>query len=982
MQGMAHNIKSAKRMVERARPEVWDILEEVIQTRPVMLNRAPTLHRLGIQAFMPTLVEGSAIQLHPLVCAAFNADFDGDQMAVHVPLSREAVQEARNVMLSTHNMLSPSSGEPLVAPTYEIVLGCYYLTQTKPDAKGEGGRYRDFDDVLIAYDAGILELHSTISVHAPGESDTWIETTPGRIIFNEVLPEELRRYDVLMDKKALRDLVSEVYRLTGNATTSEVLDQIKQVGFHYATVSGTTIGITDIQVPPEKAEIIAEADKEVELLEEQYEMGLITEREKHVRAVNTWQRVSGRMDEVIQQHLPEFGGIYAMAHSGARGNEAQIKQMAAMRGLMSNPRGDIIELPIKSSFREGLSVLEYFISTHGARKGLADTALRTADSGYLTRRLIDVAQEVIVLEEDCGTDRGVLIHAQASEEDVMIAPLSERIIGRVAAGPIAHPDTGEVIVDAGEIIEEPQAAAIEAAGITELRVRSPLTCEAPRGICQQCYGRSPATGQLVLLGDAVGVIAAQSIGGPGTQLAMRTFHTGGIAGKDITSGLPRVEELFEARSPKGKARIAEIDGDVLVFENGQLIGDYESDDAPQVLVPPVSFVPCVRVVSHMPFTDSYAITGTHTLAVKEGQRVKAGEVIAEPAADAAEAGDSSEAVAPVALLARVSGAVRVVDGGIEIDAFETEVRDHQVDATDQRLVRTGDAVLAGQKLTSGVKDPHDILRIEGMEATQSYLVEQVQTVYRNQGVSINDKHIETIISQMLRWVRIDNIGDTELLPNQLIDRARFQSVNERVIAEGGEPATSKPELRGVTRASLNTDSFLAKASFQETARVLTEAAMSGEVDYLRGLKENVIIGRLIPARLDVSPEGRSLLGIPEVLPSAEGDSDDFEAIMGLMGEVPGMDDFEDDNGHAPPTAVDVDFSLDDDDEGDDDDLFLDDDDDDDDLEEPANTASASTEEDEEEGEEAGNADVDDDEIGVADPEESLLVEEEEDNAEE
>ncbi|MYB84115.1 MAG: DNA-directed RNA polymerase subunit beta' [Chloroflexi bacterium] len=982
MQGMAHNIKSAKRMVERARPEVWDILEEVIQTRPVMLNRAPTLHRLGIQAFMPTLVEGSAIQLHPLVCAAFNADFDGDQMAVHVPLSREAVQEARNVMLSTHNMLSPSSGEPLVAPTYEIVLGCYYLTQTKPDAKGEGGRYRDFDDVLIAYDAGILELHSTISVHAPGEGDTWIETTPGRIIFNEVLPEELRRYDVLMDKKALRDLVSEVYRLTGNATTSEVLDQIKQVGFHYATVSGTTIGITDIQVPPEKAEIIAEADKEVELLEEQYEMGLITEREKHVRAVNTWQRVSGRMDEVIQQHLPEFGGIYAMAHSGARGNEAQIKQMAAMRGLMSNPRGDIIELPIKSSFREGLSVLEYFISTHGARKGLADTALRTADSGYLTRRLIDVAQEVIVLEEDCGTDRGVLIHAQASEEDVMIAPLSERIIGRVAAGPIAHPDTGEVIVDAGEIIEEPQAAAIEAAGITELRVRSPLTCEAPRGICQQCYGRSPATGQLVLLGDAVGIIAAQSIGEPGTQLTMRTFHTGGIAGKDITSGLPRVEELFEARSPKGKARIAEIDGDVLVFENGQLIGDYESDDAPQVLVPPVSFVPCVRVVSHMPFTDSYAITGTHTLAVKEGQRVKAGEVIAEPAADAAEAGDSSEAVAPVALLARVSGAVRVVDGGIEIDAFETEVRDHQVDATDQRLVRTGDAVLAGQKLTSGVKDPHDILRIEGMEATQSYLVEQVQTVYRNQGVSINDKHIETIISQMLRWVRIDNIGDTELLPNQLIDRARFQSVNERVIAEGGEPATSKPELRGVTRASLNTDSFLAKASFQETARVLTEAAMSGEVDYLRGLKENVIIGRLIPARLDVSPEGRSLLGIPEVLPSAEGDSDDFEAIMGLMGEVPGMDDFEDDNGHAPPTAVDVDFSLDDDDEGDDDDLFLDDDDDDDDLEEPANTASASTEEDEEEGEEAGNADVDDDEIGVADPEESLLVEEEEDNAEE
>ena len=981
MQGMAHNIKSAKRMVERARPEVWDILEEVIQTRPVMLNRAPTLHRLGIQAFMPTLVEGSAIQLHPLVCAAFNADFDGDQMAVHVPLSREAVQEARNVMLSTHNMLSPSSGEPLVAPTYEIVLGCYYLTQTKAGAKGEGGRYRDFDDVLVAFDAGILELHSVISVRVPGGEDAWVETTPGRIIFNEVLPEELRRYDVLMDKKALRDLVSEVYRLTGNATTSEVLDQIKQIGFHYATVSGTTIGITDIQVPPEKAAIIAEADQEVELLEEQYEMGLITEREKHVRAVNTWQRVSGRMDEVIQQHLPEFGGIYAMAHSGARGNEAQIKQMAAMRGLMSNPRGDIIELPIKSSFREGLSVLEYFISTHGARKGLADTALRTADSGYLTRRLIDVAQEVIVLEEDCGTDRGVLIHAHASEEDVMIAPLGERTVGRVAAVPIAHPDTGEVLIDAGEMIEEPHAAAAEAAGITELRVRSPLTCEASRGICQHCYGRSPATGQLVLLGDAVGIIAAQSIGEPGTQLTMRTFHTGGIAGKDITSGLPRVEELFEARSPKGKARIAEIDGDVLVFENGQLLGEYQSDDAPQVLVPPVSFVPCVRVVSHMPFTDSYAIGDTHTLAVEEGQRVKAGQTIAEPNADGAKASEADEqALAPVALLARVSGTVRLVDGGIEIDAFETEVRDHQVDATDQRLVRTGDTVVAGQKLTSGVKDPHDILRIEGMESTQSYLVEQVQTVYRNQGVSINDKHIETIISQMLRWVRVDNIGDTELLPNQLIDRARFQNVNERVIAEGGEPATSKPELRGVTRASLNTDSFLAKASFQETARVLTEAAMSGEVDYLRGLKENVIIGRLIPARLDVSPEGRSLLGIPEVLPSAEGDSDDFEAIMGLMGEVPGIDDFEDEGSPSPRATADVDFSIDDDDEGDDDDLFVDDDDDD--LDEPENTPSGSAGEEEEE-EDLDTDDVADDDIGVTVvTDDVLLAEEDEEEVEE
>ena len=962
MQGMAHNIKSAKRMVERARPEVWDILEEVIQSRPVMLNRAPTLHRLGIQAFMPTLVEGSAIQLHPLVCAAFNADFDGDQMAVHVPLSREAVQEARNVMLSTNNMLSPSSGEPLVAPTYEIVLGCYYLTQTKDGAKGEGRRYRDFDDALVAFDAGILELHSVISVRASDQSGEWIETTPGRIIFNEVLPDELRRYGVLMDKKALRDLVSDVYRLTDNVTTADVLDKIKQVGFHYATASGTTVAISDIQMPRERKDaLIAEANEKVDELEGQYEMGLITDQERYTRVINEWQRVSGRMDEVIQEHLPEFGGIYAMAHSGARGNEAQIKQMAAWRGLMSRPGGAIIELPIKSSFREGLSVLEYFISTHGARKGLADTALRTADSGYLTRRLIDVAQEVIVLEEDCGSDRGVIIHAQASEEDVMIAPIGERVVGRVAASPVAHPETGEVLVDANEMIEEEAAAAIEAAGVSDLRVRSPLTCHAARGICQQCYGRSPATGQLALLGDAVGIIAAQSIGEPGTQLTMRTFHTGGIASKDITSGLPRVEELFEARSPKGRARIAEIDGDVLVFENGELVGEYAADDAPRVLVPPVSFVPCVRVVNRIPFTDSYAITDAHQLAVTDGQRIQAGEVIAEPAAVASESAEPADDApeqtpAPVALLARVSGTVRIVDGGVEIDTFQIEQHDHVVDATDQRLVRTGDKVTAGQKLTNGVKDPHDILRIEGMESTHRFLVEQVQTVYRNQGVSINDKHIETIISQTLRWVRVENIGDTELLPNQLIDRTRFQIVNERVIEEGGEPATSKPELRGVTRASLNTDSFLAKASFQETARVLTEAAISGEVDYLRGLKENVIIGRLIPARLDVSAEGRSLLGLPEVALSPLEDSDDIESIMSLMGEVPGMDDVEDNAPESRSTA-DVDFSFEEDDEGDDD---LYDDDDDDDMEEPSNTVAEDETEDDNQDAESVPDDVEDD----------------------
>ncbi len=880
LQGLAHNIKSAKRMVDRSWPEVWDILEDVIKGRPVLLNRAPTLHRLGIQAFMPVLVEGSAIQIHPLVCAAFNADFDGDQMAVHVPLSLQAVQEARNAMLSIYNMLSPSSGEPMVAPTYEIVLGCYYLTSVHEGAKGEGARYRDLNDVLMAHDAGLLDLQS--EVHARDEDGEWVTTTPGRVIFNSVLPKEVRRYDVLIDKKALKDVVTEVYRIVGNDETSRILDEIKHMGFRYATVSGTTIGITDIRVPPEKKQLVAEAERQVDALEDQYEQGLITEREKYNRTVAIWQGVSSQMDGVLQQYLPEFGGIYAMAHSGARGNEAQIKQMAAMRGLMSNPRGDIIDLPIKSSFREGLSVLEYFISTHGARKGLADTALRTADSGYLTRRLIDVSQEVIVLEEDCNTDRGVLVYADPTEEDVMLGSLAERITGRAAAAPVVHPHTGEIIADANETIEEPQAVQIMEAGVTEVYARSPLTCQAARGVCKVCYGRSPATGRPARLGEAVGIIAAQSIGEPGTQLTMRTFHTGGVAGKDITSGLPRVEELFEARAPRGKARLAEIDGDVLVFDGGVMLDadriSKQAETADAVAVdwedpmykPPVAGTPVVRVVNSFPFTDAYAIPEGYAPAVADGDRVEAGAPIAAAVpASAPKAADADAQSAPVSLpdlpdlLARVSGSVKLADGRIEIETVDVEIRDHAVDATDQRLVRTGDHVHAGQKLTNGVKDPHDILRIEGTEATQRYLLEQVQTVYRNQGVTINDKHIEVIIRQILRWVRVETIGDTDLLPNQLIDRYEFQEINEKTMAEGGEPATSKPEILGVTRASLNTDSFLAKASFQETVRVLTEAAILGEVDYLRGLKENVIIGRLIPARLDTSEEGRALLGIPE-----------------------------------------------------------------------------------------------------------------------
>ena len=981
-QGLAHNIKSAKRMVERARPEVWDILEEVIKGRPVLLNRAPTLHRLGIQAFMPTLVEGSAIKLHPLVCAAFNADFDGDQMAVHVPLSREAVQEAKNVMLSVYNMLSPSSGEPLVTPTYEIVLGCYYLTLIKAGARGEGERYRDFADVLFAFDSGFSELQAEIQVRDSESESGWLKTTPGRIIFNEVLPEKIRRYDQLMDKKALKDLVTETYRAVGNVVTANVLDRIKTMGFHYATLSGTTIGITDIKVPPEKASMIAEADSSVEALEGQFEQGLITEREKYNRTVDVWQGVNNQMDAVIQKNLPDFGGIYVMAHSGARGNEAQIKQMAAMRGLMSNPRGDIIELPIKSSFREGLTVLEYFISTHGARKGLADTALRTADSGYLTRRLIDVAQEVIVLEEDCGSDRGVNIHAVATEEDVMIARLGERISGRVATTPIAHPETGEVIVDAGEMIEESTAFAIEAAGVTEVTLRSPLTCEAPRGICQVCYGRSPATGNVALIGDAVGIIAAQSIGEPGTQLTMRTFHTGGVAGKDITSGLPRVEELFEARSPKGKSRLAEIDGEVLVFEGGQLLGEYEApNDSPYLTTPPPSAAPVIRVVSRVPFTDHQTITETHKIAVKKGQVVKAGDPVATVRAATAKKskkGEEKEAVPELTnLLARVSGTIRIVDDGIEVDTAEVEIRDHVVDATDQRLVQTGAIVFAGQKLTNGVKDPHDILRIEGMESTYRYLFEQVVTVYRNQGVSISDKHIETIVRQMLKWVRVDITGDTDLLPNQLVDRTQFQQVNEKVMAEGGEPATSKPELLGVTRASLNTDSFLAKASFQETARVLTEAAILGEVDYLRGLKENVIIGRLIPARLDVSQKGRELLGIPEYVAPEEAEVGSDGELLSLMADFPGGGAIAEDDGHDYGAELNLDEGDDDDDDDDDDDLI------DKPVVDELATDEAKPEESDEEAASGSSEDDDDpDEESIAEAVDDVAIEEGSKNSEE
>jgi DNA-directed RNA polymerase subunit beta' len=835
--GLAHNIKNAKRIIERARPEVWDVLEEVIKTRPVLLNRAPTLHRLGIQAFEPVLIEGSAIQVHPLVCKAFNADFDGDQMAVHVPLSQEAVEEARLLMLSRNNLLSPASGEPLVAPTLDIVLGCYYLTDARPDAKGAGSRFSSFEEAKMAYDLGHIDLQAPIEIRQSGMQNGRLATTIGRTLFIEALPEELGTYrDKFhiqhVDNKVLKELTIRCHAQLGNEATARMLDSIKELGYHFATVSGITIGIHDLQVPMEKATLLSQADAEIAEVEEQYQSGLITEEERYKQKVDIWTRYTDKMTEVIQKHLPEFRGVYLMATSGAKGNIAQIKQMAGMRGLMSDPRGRIIERPIRSSFREGLSVLEYFISTHGARKGLADTALRTADSGYLTRRMIDVAQDISLLEEECGTEQGIWIHDYAQQPDKQfLGSLEERILGRVAAAPVADPTTGEILCDRNQEINEERARKIAEAKIPQVYVRSPMTCEAKRGLCIPCYGRSLGRGRPSQMGEAVGIIAAQSIGEPGTQLTMRTFHTGGIAGVDITSGLPRVEELFEARAPKGQAVLSEVDGVVEVKEE--------------------EFGWRVIVANVEVYQDEYPLPAGYEVLVKNGEQVEVGQVLAQPSSALAK---REEKAAPPPLVARLGGKVEMSPRSRQL-RVSYEVREEgKYEVSDpSRLaegIKTGAIVKAGDALSEGHKNPQDILRIQGRDAVQQYLVEEVQKVYRSQGVTINDKHIEIIIRQMLRRVRIDNPGDTDFLPGQLVDRAEYENQNAKILAEGGEPATAQQVLLGITRASLQTESFLAAASFQETTRVLTEAALEGREDPLLGLKENVIIGRLIPARFD------------------------------------------------------------------------------------------------------------------------------------
>ena len=777
--GKAQNVKSAKKMVERLETEVWDVLEDVIKEHPVMLNRAPTLHRLGIQAFEPILVEGKAIKLHPLVCTAFNADFDGDQMAVHLPLSVEAQAECRFLLLSPNNLLKPSDGGPVAVPSQDMVLGIYYLTQERPGVKGEGKYFKSVNEAILAYENGVITLHSIINVkvqkeNAEGEIvEGVIKSTLGRFLFNEILPQDLGfvdrskpenflalEVDFHVGKKKLKAILEKVINTHGSTRTAEVLDDIKAIGYKYSTRAAMTVSISDMTVPEQKKQLIADAESTIEKIAKNYRRGFITEEERYKEVIEVWKETDATLTDALLSGLDKYNNIFMMADSGARGSNQQIKQLAGMRGLMADTSGRTIELPIKSNFREGLDVLEYFISAHGARKGLSDTALRTADSGYLTRRLVDVSQEQIIRETDCAENRkeipGMYV-TEFTEGKEMIESLKDRITGRYLAEDVKDPATGEVIVAANHMVTPKRAEAILKTGIQKIKIRTILTCRSHIGVCAKCYGANMATGQAVQVGEAVGIIAAQSIGEPGTQLTMRTFHTGGVAGDDITQGLPRVEELFEARKPKGLAIIAEFGGVATIKDTKKkreiIITDNESGQSKTYLIP-------------------------------YGSRIK------------------------------------ILDGAV---------------------------LEAGDELTEGSVNPHDLLKIKGVRAVQDYMIREVQKVYRLQGVEINDKHIELIVRQMLKKIRIESAGDSEYLPGTTVDVLDFNETNERLEEEGKEQAVGTPIMLGITKASLATNSFLSAASFQETTKVLTEAAINGKVDPLIGLKENVIIGKLIPA---------------------------------------------------------------------------------------------------------------------------------------
>ena len=778
--GLANNIKSAKKMVDKGKAEVWDALEFVIKDHPVMLNRAPTLHRLGIQAFEPVLVEGRAIKLHPLVCTAFNADFDGDQMAVHVPLSAEAQTEARILMLSANNLLRPQDGGPVTIPTQDMILGAYYLTFSREE-EGTGHVFADKDEAMMAYDSGVVTLHSPIKVRLSKEIDgvtryKLVETTVGRLIYNEAIPQDLGFVDrsdpeatfepeinFVVGKKQLGKIIDKCITKHGFTKSADMLDAIKDLGYHYSTIGSLTVAIADMTVPQKKYDLIADTEKEIIKIDRQYRRGLITNDERYRLSVQAWEKTTADVTSALQESMDRYNPIFMMADSGARGSMAQIRQLAGMRGLMADTSGRTIEIPIKANFREGLSVLEYFISSRGARKGMADTALRTADSGYLTRRLVDVSQEVIIREDDCGTTDGILV-AEIEEHGQVIETFAERIHGRYPAEDLVDPATGEVLFTRDTMLRKENAEVLEAHGIHEVKIRSVLTCRARSGVCAKCYGINLAIGEPVGAGEAVGIIAAQSIGEPGTQLTMRTFHTGGVASaEDITQGLPRVEELFEGRKPKHLAIISEIGGKVRFEEikknRHAVVFNQETGEEKSYLIP-------------------------------FGSRVH---------------------------------------------------------------VEEGDVIEAGDMITEGSVNPHDILAIKGTDAVQNYLIQEVQRVYRMQGVDINDKHIEVIVRQMMKKVRVDDEGDTLLMPNSLVEKSEFDTANEEIRARiaAGEldlrEATCTPTLLGITKASLATDSFLSAASFQETTRVLTDAAIKGKVDPLLGLKENVIIGKLVPA---------------------------------------------------------------------------------------------------------------------------------------
>ncbi len=824
----AANVKGARKLMERNRQEVWEVLEEVIKDRPVLLNRAPTLHRLGIQAFEPVLIEGSAIQLHPLVTTAFNADFDGDQMAVHVPLSEKAVWEARNLMLASKNLLKPADGEPIISPSKDMVLGVYYLTMDpiKPFT-GKEQAYSSIDEVDMAFQLNKVDIKTQIklkvitwfddnNVRLSKPEERVINTTVGRVLFNWILPKDVQFYNQMLDKGTIKNLIYDIYNLCGEKETTEVADRIKDIGFQYAMISGTTLAVSDISIPEEKVEIVSKSQAEVDEISRSYRRGRLTEQEMNERVIEIWQKTTKDVADAVKKHMDPAGNLSTMANSGAtKGGFGPISQLAGMRGLMADPAGRIIRLPIQSNFREGLTALEYFISTHGARKGLADTALRTADAGYLTRRLVDVAQDMITNDLDCGTMDGIWIR---KSDDIAGQSLSTRLFGRIAAENIADPATGEIIVERNEDITATVINKITQANITEVKVRSPLTCELEHGLCQKCYGMDLGRGNLVEKGTAVGTIAAQSIGEPGTQLTLRTFHTGGVAaGSDITTGLPRVEELFEARRmPKGEAVMATIDGTASVITS-EISSDLRK----------------VRIQQSELIRDDYAIPAGYEIKVKDEEEIAEGAVLAT--------NDESE------IKSIHSGRIELKKDTVIVSYDNLEMEEHDIPSTLRLIIKDGQQIKAGDALTEGSKNPHTILRINGREECQLYLLSEIQNVYRAQGQNINDKHFEVIIRKMMNKVQIVRPGESGYLPNDMVDRLEIRALNEKLRAEGKQPARFIEVLLGITKASLSTDSWLSASSFQHTIKVLAGAAIAAEQDPLYGLKENVIIGKLIPS---------------------------------------------------------------------------------------------------------------------------------------